>query len=263
MAVADATRERPAYPISSVENVLRVLELLRGRDSLTLTEVSRSLAVAPSTAHRLLAMLRYHDFVRQDPKSKTYRPGRALLEIALSVTAGIDVRALARPELEALSLRLDETVHLVMLDGATVFFLDSVESRRAVRVTARAGLEMPAHCTAAGKVLLARLSEGELRERLGADPLPGMTDRSLTTLKALVRDLKSVRQAGYATNFGQSEEGLAAVAVAIPASAGDRELSITVSTPSDRLDEGRAAGVAAVARAAAERLSRTLAGASR
>jgi DNA-binding IclR family transcriptional regulator len=259
VAVAQATRAQPAYPISSVENVLRVLELLRGRDSLTLTEVSRSLGVAPSTAHRLLAMLRYHDFVRQDPRTKAYRPGRALLEIALSVTGGLDVRAHARPELEALSRQLGETTHLLMLDGGTVLFLDSVESRRAVRVTSRAGAEMPAHCTSGGKVLLARLSKGELRERLGPDPLPAMTPRSPTTLEELARELRAVQRAGYATNFGESEDGLSAVGAAIPGRAGGAELAISVSTPADRLDRRRAPVLAAAAIEAAGRIGQRLA----
>jgi DNA-binding IclR family transcriptional regulator len=259
VAVARGAPERPAYPISSVDNVLQVLKLLRGREPLTITEVSRSLGVAPSTAHRLLAMLRYHDFVRQDPQTKAYRPGRALLELAVSVSAGLDVRARARPELEALSRELDETVHLVTLDSGTVFFLDSVESRRAVRVTSRAGLEMPAHCTAGGKALLAGLAPAELRERLGADPLPSMTGRSLTTLDALERELRAVRRAGYATNLGESEDGLAAVAVPVPGAAGAGALAITVSTPSDRMDARRVPTVAAAAIAAAERVAERLA----
>ncbi|HEX7299387.1 MAG TPA: IclR family transcriptional regulator [Solirubrobacteraceae bacterium] len=262
MGVAQATRERPAYPISSVGNVLRVLELLGEQEPLTLTRVSRSLGVAPSTAHRLLAMLRYHDFVRQDPRTKAYRPGRGLLSIALAATGGIDARALARPELEALSRRLEETVHLVVLDGAAALFLDSVESRRAVRVTSRVGAAMPAHCTASGKALLLQLPDEGLRALLGADPLAGMTGRSLTTLAALRRELRAARRAGYATNFGESEEGLAAVAVPIPGGAGGSELSITVSTPSDRLDRQRAPAIAAAASEAAQRIARRLASAA-
>lgn len=264
----------PAYPISSVDNVLRLLKLLGGQDALTLTEVSHALGVAPSTAHRLLAMLRYHDFVRQDPHTRAYRPGRALLEIALAAAGApfpgwLDVRALARTELEALSRRVEETVHLVMLDGGTAFFLASVECRRTVRVTSRAGAAMPAHCTASGKVLLARLAAGELRGRLGPDPLPGLTPRSLTTLDTLREQLRAVREAGYATNFGESEDGLSAVAVAVPvksslgmtlskvATLGD--LSVTVSTPSGRLDPGRAPGLAAAAAETAARIAERLA----
>jgi DNA-binding IclR family transcriptional regulator len=249
----------PAYPIASVDNALRLLRMLGSRDELTLSEVSQELEVAPSTAHRLLAMLRYHDFVRQDPASKAYRPGRALLEIAVSATGGVDVRAVAQPELEALSRAVDETVHLVSLDGDRVLFLASVESRRIVRVTSRAGVTMPAHCTAAGKIMLAQLPEEEQLAGLEPGALEGMTERSRTTADALRRDLRAARKAGFATNFGESEDGLAAVAVAVPAPRVHGPLSITVSAPSARLDRRSAPDVAATARRAAERIGERLA----
>jgi DNA-binding IclR family transcriptional regulator len=259
MDVIEAPPERPAYPISSVDNALRLLKLMSGRDGLKLSEISELLDVAPSTAHRLLAMLRYHGFVRQDPQTRLYRPGRALLEIAFAQTGGVDVRALARPELEQLARRLDETVHLVMLDGASALYLDSVESRRAVRVSSRAGAVMPAHCTAGGTALLAELSDEELSERVGPGPLSAMTSESITTLAALRRRLRAVREAGYATNFGESEHGLAAVAVAIPRRTGRPTLSVSVSTPSDRLDRESAPAVAAAAHESAQRIARGLA----
>jgi IclR family transcriptional regulator, acetate operon repressor len=257
--VIEAPVEPPAYPITSVDNALRLLKLISGRDGVKLSEISELLEVAPSTAHRLLAMLRYHGFVRQDPQTKVYRAGRALLEMAFARTDDVDVRALARPELQQLSRRLDETVHLVMLDGASALYLDSVESRRAVRVSSRAGVVMPAHCTAGGSVLLAELSNDELVERVGPGPLSAMTPRSITSLAALRRRLRAVREAGYATNFGESEHGLSAVAVAVPRAAGSAKLSISVSTPSDRLDPESAPALAAAAREAADRVGESLA----
>lgn len=256
-------RRAPAYPIASVENVLRVLEMLPGRDDLTLTEISRTLGVAPSTAHRLLAMLLYHDFVRQDAASKTFAPGRALLEIAMSSSGAGDLPAVARPVLQALSRDLGETVHLVELDGRMASFLDSVESPQALRVTSRAGVQMPAHCTAGGKVLLARLGEAELRDRLGPEPFERLTPHSARTFAGLRLQLRAAARLGYATNFGESEPGLAAVAVPVgqAGAAGGRDLSITVSAPSDRLGPDDAARVAAVTAAAAGRLAALLTGA--
>jgi DNA-binding IclR family transcriptional regulator len=260
MDVVTTPRGRPpAYPIASVDNALRLLRMLGDRGELTISEASQELGVAPSTAHRLLAMLRYHDFVRQDAGTKAYRPGQALLEIALTATGGLDVRAIAQPELEALSREVEETVHLVSLDGDSVLFLASVESRRTVRVTSRAGVTMPAHCTAAGKIMLAQLPDDEQLARVAAAPLDAMTERSRTTPDALRRDLRAARKAGFATNFGESEDGLAAVAVAIPAPRIHGPLSITVSAPSDRLDRRSAPEVATVARRAAERIGERLA----
>jgi DNA-binding IclR family transcriptional regulator len=257
--VTTPTGRPPAYPIASVDNALRLLRMVGDNAELTISEASQELGVAPSTAHRLLAMLRYHDFVRQDPATKAYVPGQALLEIALKATGGLDVRAVAQPELEALSRTVEETVHLVSLDGASVLFLASVESRRTVRVTSRAGMTMPAHCTAAGKIMLAQEPTDEHLAALESAALEGMTERSHTTRESLLRDLRAARKAGFATNFEESEDGVAAVAVAVPAPRIHGPLSITVSAPSGRLDRRNAPDVAAAARRAAERIGERLA----
>ena len=134
--------------------------------------------MARSTAHRMLATLLSEGFVRQDPVTKTYGPGRRMLEVGLAALRNLDVRAAARPELEALRDELGETVHLVLLEGTHILFVDSVESNRAVRVGSRTGMTMPAHCTAAGKVILAGLPPDALEEYLDALPA-GLTPRSM------------------------------------------------------------------------------------
>src|SRR3954464_5674798 len=140
-------RKRPDYPLRSVDNALRLISLLRERGSMRLADVAGALGTSPSTAHRLLAMLEYHGVARRDPETRAYEPGAGV----------VDLRALARPALERLCDQVGETVHLVGLRGASVVFLDSVETSHGLRVGSRVGVEMPAHCTAGGKALLAQL----------------------------------------------------------------------------------------------------------
>jgi DNA-binding IclR family transcriptional regulator len=250
---ADTSRA-PGAVIGSVDRALRALLMLREQRAVTLTAVSRSLGVAPSTAHRLLTTLVHHGFARQDPMTRAYLPGRALLEIGLAAVGSLDIRRLARPELEALTAALEETTHLVLRDRAHVVFLDTVESPRAARVTDRTGMTMPAHCTAAGKALLAQLTADELRAVLGPEPLAPMTPQSRTTLTALERDLREVRRAGYATNFAESERGLSAVAAAIPAPHGTSTVSLSVSVPSEQIDGARVREIGAAVIVSAERV---------
>ena len=120
-------------------------------------EATRYLGVASSTAHRLLAMLAYRGFVRQDPVSKAYLPGPALTGVAFAIFGRIDIAGTVTPVLRGLSERLRETVHVGMLDGAAVRFVAAVEGPTAVRVASRLGRTMPAHCTSTGKAMLAQL----------------------------------------------------------------------------------------------------------
>jgi IclR family transcriptional regulator, acetate operon repressor len=226
-------RNKPDYPLRSVDNALTLIRLLRDRGPLRLTDASAALGISRSTAHRLLAMLEYHGFAHQDPDTRAYAAG----------TGQVDLRAAARPALEALRAEVGETVHLVALRDADVEFVDSVETAQGLRVGSRVGIRMPAHCTAAGKAILAGLTPDELRRRYPSGRLERMTTRSLPSLKRLEAELAAVRERGYATNFAESEADVAAVAVAIPGA----EHSITVSAPVTRLAPDRAPAIAAAA----------------
>jgi IclR family acetate operon transcriptional repressor len=137
----------PTYPIGSVDNALRLLRLVGERQQLRLSDAGQYLGVAHSTAHRLLAMLAHHDFVRQDPVSKLYLPGPALLEVGLAAVQKMDVRARVRPILEQLSAQFGETVHLAVRETTRVRYLDAIESTMALRVVVRTGTVLPANCT--------------------------------------------------------------------------------------------------------------------
>ena len=226
----------PQYPIESVDNALRVLLLLGERPELRLTEVSEYLGVASSTAHRILAMLQYRGFVQQDRKTKVYLPGTALTSVAFSILQRSDFRAALHPLLEKLNDTLRETVHLGMLIGATVQFVDAVESPQAVRVASRLGRTMPANSTSTGKALLAQLTAEAINALYPREELEGLTPKSITSRTELHRQLQLVRRRGYATSNEESEAGVASVAVAIATTTGPR-LAFNVAAPASRMTQ--------------------------
>lgn len=199
----------PQYPIESVDNALRLLLLLGEQTEIRLTEASQYLGVASSTAHRLLAMLQYRGFIRQDPTSKAYRPGPALTGVAFAIFARLDIPQTAAPILRTLSEELRETVHIGALDGRTVRFIAALESPSAVRVASRLGKVMPAHCTSTGKAMLAELSLDELHQLYPTEELEQVTPQSISTRTELEAQLEEVRRKGYAVNREESEEGVA------------------------------------------------------
>jgi IclR family acetate operon transcriptional repressor len=248
--------DRPAYPISSVDNALRLLGLFRERSRVRLSDASEHLGVAHSTAHRLLAMLAYHGFVRQERDSRAYVAGPSLVEIGLAAIRQMDIRLHARPVLEDLAAAFSETVHLAVLEGSTVRYLDAVESTRALRVAARTGSALPASCTASGKAMLARLPEAEVAALFADEAeLPALTRRSLTDLPSLSAELRRVRKLGYALNHEESEDGVASVAVAVAGPRSAPAGALVVSAPVSRLDEALAGKIAVRLEAEAARLS--------
>ena len=241
----DAESLAPQYPIESVDNALKLLLLLGEQPQIRLSEATRYLGVASSTAHRLLAMLTYRGFVRQDPVSKAYLPGPALTSVAFAIFGRIDVPATATPIMRGLSERLRETIHVGMLDGANVRFVAAVEGPAAVRVASRLGRTMPAHCTSTGKVLLAQLPEPELRQLFPREKLERITSQSIGSRATLEAELSRIRERGYAVNREESEQGVASLAVPIPTRAPGLLLALNAAAPQDRLDTSQYAAVAA------------------
>jgi DNA-binding IclR family transcriptional regulator len=249
---------RPQYPIESVDNAMQILLLLGERSELRLTEVAKYLGVASSTAHRLLAMLQYRGFVRQDGRSKAYVPGSALTGVAFSILQRFDVRQQLRPFLEELNRETGETVHLGVLDGATVRFIDAVESPRAVRVASRLGRSMPAHCTSTGKALLTTLSTTQLHQLYPEEELAGLTEHSVRSRSDLEKEIAVIRRRGYATSSEESEEGVSSVAVAFPGELPSPRLAFNTAVPVGRISRTDVKRIGELLRETVERASKIM-----
>jgi DNA-binding IclR family transcriptional regulator len=213
--------------------------MFRDRPSIRVSEAAAELSVARSTAHRLLAMLHAYELVTQDPESRAYRPGPLLAELGLATLRHDDMLTVLHAFLEELSNTVNETAHLIVLEGPNCRFVDSIESRQALRTTARIGVVYPAYLTSGGKALLAELGESELRRLFPQRRLPPITERSPATREQLFEELERIRAAGYATNFGESEVGIHAVAVVQRTSTGRAAGAMAVSAPEQRLPETR------------------------
>ena len=243
----------PQYPIESVDNALRLLLLFETQTSIRLTDASAYLGVASSTAHRLMCMLLYRGFVRQNPTTRAYEPGQSLGSIAFAVRRQIDARAIARPFVERIFEDTGETVHFARLDGTDTHFLDAVESTRAVRVGSRQGRMIPANCAATGKAMLSKLSSEKLRRLYPKLELPRLTKASITSRTELETELEKVRLDGYATSNAESEDGVTSVAVAV-SDPGGTLYAINVSVPAHRMSDQLRAELSVKLQAVAEEL---------
>lgn len=246
-----AVADRPAYPIESVDNAMRLLLLIEERGKIRVSEAGAALGTAVSTAHRLLAMLEYHGFVRRDKATKAYSLGPSLLRIGLSAVRKSDIRVQARPYLEELWEAVGETVHLALPQGTQVLFVDALEGSKDLRVASRTGTLMWSHCTSIGKAYLAFEPEERLLALYPNEELPALTPNSITSRVRLFEALAKVRQQGYAFNANESEEGIGSVAAPILGANGRAVASVNTAAPLVRLmDERRDNVVAATVRCA-------------
>jgi IclR family acetate operon transcriptional repressor len=258
---ATGAGQPPAYPIASVDSALRLLKLFRDTPRVRLSEAAEHLGVAHSTAHRLMAMLAYHGFVRQEPGSRVYLAGPALVEVGLAAVRELDIRKRARPVLESLAASLGETVHLAVLEGGAVRYLDAVESPRTLRVVSRTGSVLAANCTASGKALLAELPDAEVSAIFaGQTELTALTARSITDPARLLAELSKVRALGCAVNVEESETEVASVAVAVRGPRPQPAAALVVSAPVSRMTGQAVAAIEAELRKRAAGLESQLRG---
>jgi len=197
--------------LESVDKVLKLLMFFKEGHPIRVTDAGNRLGVARSTAHRLLSTLERRGFVIQDPTTRSYLVGDALVGFA---AAGERDRALARaarPLLDELAARLRETIHVTTLDGMWVTFVACAESPEMLRTGNHLGSRFPAYSAAAGKALLAELPMTTLR-KLYADHCWDDIATTTRTWNKLLTELEAVRRRGYATNFAETEPGLTGIA---------------------------------------------------
>ncbi len=241
------------YPIASVDNALRLLVLLAEGRALRLTDAANELGIAPSTAHRLLAMLEAYGFARRHA-TRAYVAGAALATATSAATRERTLAEQAQPVLDALGRTYDETIFVAVLDDDGARFIAGRESRLALRVGGLIHQTFPAHATASGKVLLAALTRRQLRARYPDETLPLLQSRTIATRAALEAELDIVRTRGHAISLESNAPGVSAIAV--PVRVGDGVAALTLVAPSIRFDVRALESTLPALRRAAQRIAR-------
>jgi len=250
----EAIGPAPRYPIESVDNALQLLLLFAEQPRVRLTEVSKHLGVASSTAHRLLAMLQYRGYVQQDP-TRAYEAGPVLRRLGVEalrqrdLLRQQDLSGAARPVLERLHDKLDGATTLGRVEGQHVVYVDQV---RNIKVAPLPPGSIPAHCTSLGKMMLSQLEPDELRELYPQERLDQVTARSIAYRSVLEAELRLARLRGFAVSDEELLLGVTSVAVALPGLSGGR-YGMSAALPARRMTpHTRGGAVRALTGAAAE-----------
>ncbi len=260
-------KPKKAYGIRTVSNAFRLLEAFQDAEELGVTELSVRLELHKNNVFRLLATLDEEGYIEQDPDTGRYRLGARCLELARAFMRGASLRRRARPVLEELAQKFQETVHLGALVDFEVAHLDGEQPDRLVMTGLRVGRRLPAHCTALGKVVLGCAAESVRKayDREVASPgqLERRTPNTIVDPHKLFEHLRTVAGQGYALDLEECEPGLCCVAVPVYDASGGPAAALSISGPSFRMGEPDLLERPLPAlTAAAERLSRALGGAN-
>lgn len=246
--------ERNGGPAASVlGRAIGILSAFGQEDAVVpLSELARRTGLPKPTVHRILAELGRWNVVERVPQG--YRPGLRLFELGHRAPQQRDLREAALPYLGDLLEATHETIHLGVLDGNEVVYLEKLSARAGPELGSRVGGRMPAHCTGIGKALLA-FSPAEVVRDLLATELPRLTPRTVHAPGLLLRELATVRARGIAFEHEESSAGVVCAACPVFGPDGSAVAAISVAGWSYRLDPTR---VGSAVRTAALALTRDL-----
>lgn len=217
----------PATPSAVIDRISLVLDAFEGPGRLTLAQIVRRTGLPRSSAHRMLERLVQLRWLRRS--GRDYELGMRLVELgSLAVHQDRLVRA-ASPLLSELHCATGLVVHLAVLDGPDVVYLEKIGDRMMSAIPSRVGGRQSAHCTAAGKAILAYCDEGA-----AVDLQARKTKFSISSSTQLVAELAKVRAHGIAFEREESQLGFGCVAAPI-GSPGEAVAAVSVCGPMNRL----------------------------
>jgi IclR family transcriptional regulator, KDG regulon repressor len=232
---------------------LRALEwLCRHSGPAGVTEMALALDVSKSNAHRILRTLTTLGFA-ECPLPGSYEASLKTWEIGSAVLARADVKTVSHPVMLKLGASTGEAVHLSVLDGAEVVYIDKVESNQPVRAYSSIGGRAPAHAVATGKALLA-FHPGDLKALLPRR-LTVFTRHTVANQSDLAAAIDEIRRRGFAVNRGEWREDVCGIAAPIRNDRGDAIAALGLSGPRSRLTADRINRLSASVVEAADHIS--------
>jgi len=180
------------------------------------THLASELGLTKATVHRLLNAMERFELIERNAESERYRLGLKLYQLGNRAVESRTLRSEAHRLLLEMSRRSRETVSLAVPTPGGVTCLDRLNSAHTIiNVCTPVGAMFPPHCTAAGKAILAYLTEDEINEIVKRNGLRRYTQFTITQLSGLKENFRLIRQRGYAVDHQELERGLSGVAAPV------------------------------------------------
>lgn len=240
-------------PVSVVQRVSLILSAFDNEHpTRTLADLTRTTGLPRSTTHRLAEELTELAWLARSESG--YQLGMRLFEFGELVPLQRDLSQIALPYMEDLRTATGATVHLAILDGTEVVYVQVLASKTAPKMGSRRGGRLPAHATGVGKAILA-FSPPEVVQKVLETGLPRLTPRTISAPGPLLRDLAAARSSGIA--YDREENALGVLCAAAPVFGPDGQVRAALSLSG--LSRGLIPRMAPAVKTAALALSRDLA----
>ena len=225
------------YLINSIlrsSNILRFLTEVKAH--IKISELARELRLDRSTTYRILLSLEKYGLVEKDKETGEYSLGLFAFEIGNAYLNRIDFPKVSKPMMTDLALTVQETVHLAVLSGTEIVYVDKVDSPRPLGIMSKIGQRAPLYCTALGKVLLAFQHEDELKRIIHQLKLVPLTSNTIIAKKRLMEELRAIKRQGYALDNREIEEDVECIGAPILDHRGNVIAALSISGPQKKIN---------------------------
>jgi IclR family KDG regulon transcriptional repressor len=225
--------------LKSLQKALDILESFSvDRRELGVSELSKILGINTTSVFRILNTLKSRGYLEQTRAKGKYRLGTKVFELVYVYQSQFGLIEAATPNMEKLGRITNETINLAILsnDRKDIVYIAEIDSNEVLKTDVRIGTRLPAHCTGLGKAMLSRLSEDEF-ERIfsGKGPLITLTEKSISRLEDLEKDLRKIREKGYAMDDEEFKIGVRCIAAPIVDLSDRAVAAISIMGPAVRL----------------------------
>ncbi len=247
------------YSIQSIFRALDILEVLATqKNGLGITAIAKMTDLSKSTAHRIAATLAERGYVEHEAVSGSYRLGLKYIEIASYYINSLELQTEARPFLWELTSQLGLTTHLGILDAHEVVYVEKLDVFPSVRLYSQIGFRVPAYCSSLGKCLLSGLSSNDLEAVMFNCIYEQFTDRTITNLNDLKKQLRQVRVQGWAIDDEEHDTGHRCVGAPIFDYRGDVVAAVSASGSVANINDDRLPQIVEKVRASAMQISQRM-----
>ena len=222
-----------------VEALARGLEVIRSFDRLhiqqTISQISERTLLARPTVLRLLITLDELGYVRCQDNRYSLTP--KVVDLGMAYVSSLGLYGAAKPHMENLSKKVDQTVSLAELDGSDIVYTGRVEVPKIVSVGVTVGSRLPSSSTALGRVLLAEIPDTELHDVLNTPSLSMYVPRKRLTADQIRPRLQTVREQGWAESDEDLQYGVQAIAAPLRGEDGRVIAAIGLATHTSEIDK--------------------------
>lgn len=226
--------------LQTVQKAVEVLNLFSSeRPEWGISELAKVLTFPKSSTSALVSTMAEEGLLRRTNTGR-YRLGWRVIALSQVLLSTTDFRIEARPTMEALVARFGETVHLATMEAGQIIYVEKLQGTRAVHVALTdVGYCLPAHCSSAGKVILADRPWSEVEQIVCNRGMPALTANTITDLEAFKAEIASVAAQGYAYDREETAEELCCVGAPIRDHSGDVVAALSLSVPAYRFQQSK------------------------